>query len=65
MRKRFDHYLGYENHSTPYYEDFWQQQEYEKSPLAELERKARKKSKARGTSESLEEKVRRSDRFDV
>lgn len=66
MRNRFDHYLGYEAHSTQYYEDFWQRREHERSPLAELERKARKKSRSRGNRESLEEKVRRgASRFDV
>lgn len=66
VRKRFDHYLGYEAHSTQYYEDFWQRREHERSPLAELERKARKKSRPRGNRESLEEKVRRgASRFEV
>jgi hypothetical protein len=66
MRKRFDHYLGYESHSTKYYEDFWERREHERSPLAELERKARKNSRSRGPGESIEEKMRRSaSRFDV
>ncbi|KAJ5307553.1 hypothetical protein N7476_008209 [Penicillium atrosanguineum] len=66
MRKRFDHYLGYESHNTKHYEDFWQMREHERSPLAELERKARKKSNSHGIGESIELKVRkRASRFDV
>lgn len=66
MRKRFDHYLGYESHSTKHYEDFWQLREHQRSPLADLERKARKKSNSHGLGEAIELKVRKSARrFDV
>lgn len=66
MRKRIDHYLGYESHSTKHYEDFWQMREHERSPLSEWERKARKKYKSHGAGETIEMRVRTgASRFDV
>ncbi|KAJ5684524.1 uncharacterized protein N7477_000869 [Penicillium maclennaniae] len=66
MRKRFDHYLGYESHSTKHYEDFWQMREHERSPLAKLERKAKKKSHSHELGEAIELKVRgKTNRFVV
>lgn len=59
MRRRFDHYLGYERHSLQFYGDFWQRRQNERTPLADLERKKSKTAKSRGTGELLSEKVRR------
>lgn len=63
MRKRFDHYLGYERHSLQYYEDFWQRRQHERTSLADLERKKGRKATSRSTSrearETMSEKPRR------
>lgn len=57
MRKRFDHYLGYEQHRVKYDEDFWKRRQDDKNSVLEVEWKKYKISHPRA-GDILSEKPR-------